>query len=138
MPTDQGQCTCWLAPSTNGETNPSTWLSMQQEVEMHSKGGQTMRGWPWGVLLCIGETLPDWLIEADDGNVCALPLGDISAIDPIPPKLSDAEMINRIVGAISNPVELPDDGLHFDFLVGRHELIEVSLQLRRRPCQPLG
>jgi hypothetical protein len=137
MPTDQGQCTCWLAPSKNGGTNPSAWLSMHHQVEMHSTDGQSMRGWPNGVHSPGGSTMADWIIELDDGNCWFLPLDEVAAIDPISP-LSDADMIGQLVHGIANPGDVPDEGLDFDFLVGPHESIEISLKLRRHPCEAPG
>ncbi len=135
MPMDLERCTCWLAPSTNGEANPSTWLSMHQEVEMHATDGQSMRGWPTGIEPCSNEPLGVWVIEGSE-NDFALPLDEVAAIDPIPSRVTEASIINQLRHAIACPADVPPEGLHFKLLVGSHKSVEVTLELTGWRCQP--
>jgi len=136
MPKDLDGCTCWLAPSTNGGVKPSTWLAMHSEVEIHTSDGRCIRGWPLGIEADVEHPLAEWIVEVSGGDLVGIPLDDVITVDPTRSVLSDADMIHQLLNGIANPSEVPTEGLHFDFLVSPHELVEVRLELQRRPCEP--
>jgi hypothetical protein len=136
MPKVLDGCTCWVAPATNGKGNPSTWLTMHPEVEIRAADGRCIRGWPLGVEADNEHRLAEWIVDDGRGNLVGIPLGDVTAVDPIPADPNDFDSIRQLLQAIANPFDVPTHGLDLRFLVGLHESIEVSVQLRRWPCEP--
>jgi hypothetical protein len=142
VPEEPRHCECWLAPSTQGGANPSAWLAMHDNVEIHTRDGQQMRGWPMGLRPVIDIQAAGrcrimmWGVEDDDGYSLETEPDDVVAIAPIKSGVTEADMVRDLLGAIACPSEVPAEGLDFNFLVGSHESIEVSLKLERWPCQP--
>lgn len=143
MPEDPGRCECWLAPSTKGVANPSAWLAMHDSVEIHTSDSLCMRGRPGGLQpVAVSEATGmsmsmRWSVEDHTGSSVNAQPDDVVAIDPIPSDVTQAGMVNDLLRALGCPSEVPADGLDFKFLVGSHESLQVSLRLKRWPCQPL-
>jgi hypothetical protein len=116
---------------------------MHDSVEILRSDGSRMRGWPGGlrpvaVIEATGiSTVMMWGVENHDGYSVAAEPDDVVAIDPVPSDVTQAGLVNALLRAIACPTEVPAEGLDFTFLVGSHESIEVSLRLRRWPCQSL-
>jgi len=141
VPEEPSGCECWLAPSPQGVANPSTWLAMHDVVEIHTSDGQRVRGWPNGLRPVAVEAadrsrIMMWGVEDDDGCRLEAQPDDVVGIAPIPSDVTEADMVMDLLGAIACPSEVPAEGLDFNFLVGSHESIEVTLKLTRWRCQP--